>query len=197
MSQVDDRIERLIVRRLDGELSDEEALELDRELLRSPQARQLLEEYRRIDGAAVEALTAAIGDDAGEAVPFPVVTTTRRKGYSRLWWALPAAVAATLALIVMFTPRPAADWQIAETPPQPVVTQPQNTEPTHTQPAFPGRSGIQQAGYGPGSLDRAVNQDLLYILGDDGNIYVIDRQHMRTARKPDRNTTVRRASGDL
>lgn len=197
MSQVDERIERLIVRRLDGELTDEEALELDRELLRCPAARELLEEYQRLDRVAAEALAAAIETDAGEAAPLSVVTAPRRKGYSKLWWGLPAAVAATLALIVTLVPRPSADWRMTEAPRRPLMTQPLDTEPAQVQPSHPGRSGVQQAGYGLGSLDRAVDQDLLYIVGDDGNIYVIDRQHMRTARKPSTNTDFRRASGDL
>lgn len=197
MSQVDERIERLIVRRLDGELTEEEALELDRELLRCPEARELFDEYQRIDRVAAEALGAAIENDAGKAAPLAVVTAPRRKGYSKLWWGLPAAVAATLALIVTLTPRPSADWQMAETPRQPLVTQSLDTESARVQPRLPGRSGVQQAGYDPGSLDRAVNQDLLYIIGDDGNIYVIDRQHVRTARKPSMTTDFRRVSGDL
>ena len=44
MSPVNARIEQLIVRRLDGELTDDERLELDRALMRDPRARRLLQE---------------------------------------------------------------------------------------------------------------------------------------------------------
>ena len=49
MSAVDKDIERLIVRHLDGALSADEELELNRAILRDPDAHRLLEEYRRID----------------------------------------------------------------------------------------------------------------------------------------------------
>lgn len=196
MSQVDERIERLIVRRLDGELSDEEALELDRELLRSPQVRQLFEEYQRIDRAAGGALTAAVGDDASRPTPLPVAATPlRRKRYSRFWWVLPAAVAAGLALVIALLPAQPGALDLVQRPSQPAAAAP---EPRHRQTLpFEGRSGIQQAAHGAGSLDRAVDQDSLYIIADDGNIYVIDRQHVRTARRPNVDAAVRQASGDL
>ncbi len=175
MSQVDERIERLIVRRLDGELTDDESLELDRELLRSPQARQLLGEYQEIDGAAADALTTALGVDSNYSSPFPVVGMPLRRGrHSWRWWALPAAIAAGLAVAVVMMPRPQAELQIAKVPAQPVIPQTNHIEPVDAGARLPGRSGIQQANYRTGSVDRAVNQDLLYIVGDDGNIYVID-----------------------
>ena len=47
---IDERTELLINRRLDGELGEDEALELNKRLIRSPEARRLLEEYSRIEG---------------------------------------------------------------------------------------------------------------------------------------------------
>ena len=45
----DERTERLITRKLDGELTEAESLELDKALVRSPEARSLLEDYERTD----------------------------------------------------------------------------------------------------------------------------------------------------
>jgi len=61
---IDEGTERLINRRLDGELGESESLELDKLLIRSPQVRALAEEYERNGAAAAEALRAAL-DDAG------------------------------------------------------------------------------------------------------------------------------------
>ncbi len=198
MSQVDERIERLIVRRLDGELTDDESLELDRELLRSPQARQLLGEYQEIDDAAVDALAAALGVDSNCSSAFLVAATPpRRTRHSWLWWTLPAAIAAGLAVAAVLMPRPQADLQVAKVPAQPVTTQANHIERAGHEATLPGRTGVQQANYRTGRLDRAVDQDLLYIVGDDGNIYVIDRRHVRTARRPGGTAAIRQVSGDL
>ena len=58
---VDERVEHLINRRVDGELTGAESLELDQLLVRSPEARSLLEEYERTYALAREALGSAFG----------------------------------------------------------------------------------------------------------------------------------------
>ena len=62
MNPVDPKIERLIVRQLDGEITEAEQLELNRELLRNPGANRLLEEYRSLDATACEALQHVLVD---------------------------------------------------------------------------------------------------------------------------------------
>jgi hypothetical protein len=57
--------------------------------------------------------------------------------------------------------------------------------------------GVYRAAYEPGQLDRAIDQDSLYLVGDDGRVYVIDRQRVRTARRPNRDSLTRRVFGDL
>ena len=49
MTRSDDHLERLINRKLDGELTQDESLELDKCLIRDPATRQSLEESERID----------------------------------------------------------------------------------------------------------------------------------------------------
>jgi len=58
---LDERLERLISRKLDGELSEAESLELDKLLIRSPEARALLEEQEQLDHMAGESLRTALG----------------------------------------------------------------------------------------------------------------------------------------
>ena len=57
----DERLEILISRKLDGRLSEEESLELNRLIIRSHQARSLLEEHERIDRIAADALQNVLG----------------------------------------------------------------------------------------------------------------------------------------
>ncbi|MHC4091377.1 MAG: hypothetical protein ACYSVY_14075 [Planctomycetota bacterium] len=194
MSQHDERIERLITRRLDGELTAEERLELDRELLRSPETRRRLEEHERIDTAAAAAL-AAVVDAGADTTPTCVPAVGRRRGYSRSWWALPAAAAAAVALIAILVPPRTGEREMAISPPEEAqsgtIASPERVAERRVEP------GVLQATYGPDRLDRAVDQDSLYIVGDDGRVYIIDRQRVRTARKPNVNSAIRRVSGDL
>ena len=97
MSQrIDPQIERLIVRRLDGELTPDEQLELDRVLLKDPAARDLLEAYGRIDRDAGDALALALAGSTELVTEGPIHLADRRQriqpGYSKLWWSIPAAV---------------------------------------------------------------------------------------------------------
>lgn len=66
---LDERIEQLINRRLDGALTEDESLELDRELIRSPETRRAFEDSQRIDVLTCETLNALL--DAGECRHYP------------------------------------------------------------------------------------------------------------------------------
>jgi anti-sigma factor RsiW len=65
---LDDRTELLITRKLDGEIREDELLELNKRLIRSPEARALLEEYERNDALAASTLRALLGTTEGMAV---------------------------------------------------------------------------------------------------------------------------------
>ena len=58
---LDERLERLISRKLDGELTEAESLELDKLLIRSPEGRAILEEQEQLDLLASESLRTALG----------------------------------------------------------------------------------------------------------------------------------------
>ncbi len=66
---MDERTENLITRRLDGEITEAESLELDKALIRSPEARAYLEEQARISRLASRALETAIVARDEEVVP--------------------------------------------------------------------------------------------------------------------------------
>lgn len=61
MSEMDDRLEHLISRRLDGELTEAQEHELNKWLVRDPEARCLLDLYEQQDAAVGAALEAALG----------------------------------------------------------------------------------------------------------------------------------------
>ncbi|MCP4248009.1 MAG: hypothetical protein GY778_13255 [bacterium] len=197
MSPVNSRIEQLIVRRLDGELTDVERLELDRALIRDPNARRLLQESERIDVLAGASLTAAVerdGEDNTDGLSY-VPPAAARRSYSRVWWAMPAAVAAALALGAILLP------QKTETPGivriDSVTTQPTDSEGGSRPISINPDAGLRQASYESPGVERAVQQNLLYVVGDDGRIYVIDQQRIRTTRQPTRGANIRQVSGDL
>ena len=100
MTRSDDHLERLINRKLDGELTRDESLELDKCLIRDPAARQSLEESERIDR-----LTAALLEEVctvKDEVLLPATSRTVARRRFRWFGALPAAAAACVALFFMW-----------------------------------------------------------------------------------------------
>jgi hypothetical protein len=195
MAGIDERIERLIIRRLDGELNADEELELDRELLRSPEARRLLEEHEQIDSVAAAALADVIGEDKTVPVGSQVAGPAARRDTGRFWWVLPAAVAAAVAFAVV--------WITPESAGPPVSMQPVKRQVSRGVPVVPRvgdpyeDSGVYRVNHGLDQLNRSVDRNRLYILGPDGNLYVVDQQHTRTTTKPRDGSVLRRVAGDL
>jgi anti-sigma factor RsiW len=103
---IDERTEQLINRRLDGELTDAESLELDRLLIRSPEARHLMEQYHRMDSHAGQALRSLLGTPSVEVPIDPRAIdemTLPGTGFRRNL-ATVLAVAAMIALVVAGLP---------------------------------------------------------------------------------------------
>jgi hypothetical protein len=98
---IDERTEQLITRRLDGQLAEGESLELDRELIRSPESRRAFEESQRIDALTAETLDALL--DAGDsnhlqAADGVVSPAARRATRRRLDGAIGVAAAVLLVM---------------------------------------------------------------------------------------------------
>ncbi len=197
MPDVDARIERLIVRRLDGELSDPEQAELDRAILRDPHVRALLEEYERIDSAASAALVEAL--DGGVRPPARsarIAAQPARRGYGRMWWLLPVAAAAAVAVLVSLRPQVESGPSLVRAPSYSVngATLPR------VAPSLEGgiRSPVHQASHGWDALtadvDRLTDRDVLYVVGPDGNVYILEQERVQTTRTP--KYPVRLASSD-
>lgn len=196
---IDQDVERMIVRRLDGELSAEEELALNRALIRDPEARARAEEYGRIDELARASL-----DAFASAAPVlrsvsagPRVTRAAVPGYSRVWWLAPVAAAAALALMVTFS-----GTKLDSSAPPSLAFRPDS-------PAAPLSPMGREAGYEAAGLERVraashvaparrnVDSETIGVLGEDGSIYWVEVDRTRTVRSPNSDGGVRTVSGDM
>jgi len=193
MATVDKDIERLIVRHLDGELTAEEELELNRELIRDPEARRMMEDYQRIDDLAGTTLKHVIVDNGvmfdpamltSSAVPSPC--RRRHTGYLHALWIIPGAIAAALLALVI---------------PNPFAANPRSGKGAHmvSKPALPPvlspdvRSGVAEEIMRPVShgsagprIRRDTGRNVFGVVGEDGNIYWIQVDRIRTLKRPSR-----------
>jgi len=182
MSTVDKDIEKLIIRHLDGELSAEEELELNRELIRNREARRMMEDYQRIDGLAETALDQVIGNEGVKFDPTALTTVSSRRrhaGYYRVWWLVPGAVAAALLALVIpqYSPRP-----VDQTSPKVVEQSPlPHNAPTPLQQRGAERY-MHPVSTGP-RIKRSTGRDVFGVVGDDGNFYWIEVDRVRTLKR--------------
>ncbi len=198
MSNIDERLERLIVRSLDGALSEDEQLNLDRELIRNPNAHRLMEEYRSIDSLAVASLEAFVcNEDFQLEAPSGIGAQRERRGRNhRGWMLVPGAIAAALLAIVI--PRPGS---LSPEQGGAVVQQAAPTTPRD----FAGARQLQNQGMmrpvangvSRPSVQRRTGRDLIGVIGDDGNLYWIEVERTRTVRFPQRRRLEGGGPGEL
>lgn len=204
MTPIDEKLERLINRALDGELTADERLALDRELIREPAAREVMEHSGRLDALAAAALRSALAHDplhAGQTMP-QTLRPPRPRGYHRAWWLLPGAVAAALLAGLLVFPRSVPDQaavahrdgsrpESVRRPTGPVIY------PGERLPFSPSNGGIVPVGHRPTWVDRAVDRGVYGVRGSDGNIYLIEIQHTQTREQPGTSVWARPVGGDL
>lgn len=198
MSNMDENLERLIVRSLDGDLSEDEQLDLDRELIRNPDALRLMEEYGSIDRLAVASLEALVcNDDFHVEAPSEIGAQRERRGrHHRGWMLVSGAIAAAVLAIVI--PRSAI------LPPEQREAIVQKAAPT-TPRDFPGVRELQNQGMMHSvangvlrpSVQRRTGRDLIGVIGDDGNLYWIEVERTRTVRFPQRRRLEGGGPGEL
>ncbi len=181
MVRMDDRLERLITRRLDGELTEAEELELNKLLIRSPEARRLLEDYQRQDALVTAALRETLSG-----APSMVPLADGPCGASqpkRMPWLRPLAVAASIGLVAGLGAYFAADlWSRAgaadghASPPHVIIA----ANPPAVTPVDSGAGGHE-----PVYRRQAVDRDILGVLGDDGKtLYLMEINRTQTASEP-------------
>ena len=188
MNPLDPKIERLIVRQLDGEITEDEQLELNRELLRNPDAHRLWEEFRDLDGTAGEVLEDVLGDRNASFDPImiPSPVTARRPQFVRRHWLLltGAVAAAVLALAIprsALTPNDHPGGFVGNTAAQPIHAN------NDVRPARQVNLGVPMRNVSMPSVQRESGTDVFGVLDDNGNVYWIEVERTRTLRRPAKN----------
>lgn len=199
MLRHDERIEHLISRKLDGELTDDERLELDRALIRSPEHRRMLEESENIDALCADLIRDSVHADP--AVPLVSPSSQRihplptGPGRRHLWWILPGALAACFAWFA-FTPTADGPGLLFE-PGVPIVKRDPISAETIPSPLSVGATPIRQVGTHPSMTDGRRDTGLYRVIGNDGRLYLIQVDHLRTLRRPAKRTGERVALDEL
>jgi hypothetical protein len=180
MSDTELHIERLINRRLDGEMSAEESLEFDKLLLRDPGIRERLEASREIDALAAAALSEelAAGDAAWPCVRAAASRPSRWTGFRH------AGLVAAAACLVLW-----ALW--------PTLAPPQ-AEPLASPPARNVGPAPQIMVTAPQVQDR-VELEYLGVMSDDSDkMYLLEiRRSEKQADPQQRSTRKPRQGGEL
>ena len=174
-------IESLIVRHLDGELDEDERLELNRRLIRDPAARRMMEDYQKVDALSAEALGPVLkecGTTRPAAVPATSHPLLRKRRFSRSWWVIPGAVAA--AVLAMVIPRAAVE--LGDKPKTSMVGRlPEPNMPARynrSEPTAPMRT----VGHGIPQIKRNTGREVIGVIGEDGNVYWIEVDRIRTTK---------------
>ena len=165
---IDERTEQLINRRLDGELLPGEQLELDKRLIRSPEARAMLEDYQRFDVMARESLEAVSSvSSAKESLAQPV-------WHRRLAGVTRTAIAAAVVLAVFSSTwlAPRSNRKATTAPPM-VAALPIAPRPPLT--------SIE----GPRHEKQRVHKDVLGVVDQETqNVYVLEMDQQQTTAIP-------------
>lgn len=185
MKQINQNIERLIVRSLDNDLNEQEQLELNRELIRNPDAREMLEQYSRVDALAVEALDQIVGETSREVCSVIVDSHTQPikiRHFNRSWFLVPGAIAAAVLAIAL--PRmtfeqtkPMIDTVATNQPTMATIPQVQSNPLINV-----GQNQMMQPVSYPRTR-RSTGREMLGVMGNDGKIYWIEVDRIRTIRE--------------
>jgi hypothetical protein len=196
MAKQREQLELQINRYLDGELTSEEVLALQREMLRDQEARELAESLSQADAALADVLQADL--PVAEPAFDPLALTeqhaqARCSGSRRAWWMIPAALAACLVASFILPAFQVPDGGTtggyragANLTDLPAFESP-DLLPASSSTAHEVQGidhGIRRAsaGEGPRQVNRRVDRDLIGIVGDDGEIYWIEIDRTRTVR---------------
>ncbi len=198
MSEKDMDIEALISRTLDGEASDDEQLELNRRLIRDPAAQQDMEDARRVDAMASEAMRSAFSDDQLGFDPDDISaapTRKRSRHFPRGAWLIPGAIAA--AVLAMVIPYPNMQPTSAPSPGSGTVTfvdGPIESSPSEKPTVIDRPVPLPQVGGDTGVMRnvdwnlprtrRTTGREVIGVVGDDGNVYWLEVNRSRVIRQP-------------
>ncbi len=191
-------IENLISRHLDGELSEDEELELNRELIRDPDAHRLMEECQNLDALAAAALDRAVPKQRTSLDPTALAAgrnMRRMPRYHRGWWLIPGAIAA--ALLAIAVNRTTLPGGVETGPMQPIVAEGPIPRVGSEQPWNNADSVMRRVNDVPvprRKVTRNVARNAYGIIGNDGRIYWIEVDRVRTIKRPNAKSSYRPVS---
>lgn len=164
-NDLESRAERLICRRLDGELSDRDAAELDAILSTDPAARSLLAAYAEMDRLAAESLRFDL-------VGIP--PTAARRAHRGFWIATASAALTAAAVLLLSVIMPGPEGQ----PDRIANSRPFPRSEHRVSAAAPGRFvDYRDADLSPQRRFGNVHRDVIGIRGENPNvIYIFERQ---------------------
>ena len=198
MKHAEDNMEHLVSRSLDGMLSEEEQLELNRELIRCPEARRLMEASQEVDRLASQALRKSVAQSPFamdfDALPAQTVQRQPRRAVW-VWRLMPGAVAAAIMALVFargpfgseagktqpIAISPSAKNLIARSPTEQRLPQIVSAPDVRSASDAPMRT----VGSNRPAVKRNVGRDVFGVVGEDGNLYWIEVDRSRTVRKAD------------
>lgn len=184
MTRGDDQFERLIVRSIHGELDDEQALQLNREMIRDPRLREMHDDFAAVDRLASAALGDTLAPRRQDApwsfaqVPAFVAPSRGQRGWALLErWFVPAAAAAAIMIAVIFP---------SHRGPTQVASLNQNTSsdivlPQVQQPRMEWGTPVSTA---PTNVKRNTSRDVIGVIDRDGKVWILELDRTRTLRIP-------------
>ena len=194
--KINAHIERLIVRKLDGEISESELLELNRELLRSADVRAVYESYCEIDDLAADVIRSS-ARGSGETHSTPVLKVRHEvvahQPRHHKWMIYASGLAACLALVLIWK-TPGSNLNMVENQPptisrgsgwdNPILrNQPMDINQRDSIPAH--EVGIWNVADLPKQrLDRTTDQNLILVPTKDGGYYLMYMDRIRQVRQP-------------
>jgi len=196
MNTRDDQFDELLSRAIDGALSAEEQSALDREVLRDVEKRRELEAWQQADGMAGRVVCADVPkrDVSVEALDWISERPQRRRlVMHRGWFLVPGAIAAALlAVFVARMDETNRTAPVTENTQQPFVGQVSGTS------VSPQDVGVFTVSEKPKQqLQRNLYRDVIAVPGEDGRIYWIETDWLRTMRRGDPESPYERAGREL
>ena len=199
---IDERTERLITRRLDGELTEDESLDLDKRLIRSPEARQAFEESQRIDMLAVETLHTLLNRKTTTTIDGAATGTTNRpfapsrsgragRWSTRRWLDGAIGIAAAVLLILVGVevfstgglqplpaPAPESSMKFAGPGSKPLVSDPSVPSPPLRVVEGPA---VTEVIAGPRREQEHIDQDIIGVVDPETqSVYLLEIQTSRS-----------------
>ncbi len=186
---IDERLEYLMTRQLDGRISAAEQLELNKALIRSPEAHRLFDEYQANDALASEALHKAfdVPNVTSFTTPASEISVRNRwRGGSMVRLAF--AAAAMIALTVMIR---GLSWSKSEDSAPVQRTQVISDQPTPAEP--PAIADLNPAPkpltpvkvFTPRELHEYMPRDFVAVMDEQArNIYLLEMDRPQTNAVP-------------